>query len=225
MINFIVWILGAAAVSFGISALFAGRLQMRRNYFLLIYLSISTVFIAAFYIRNGTDLFAQLGRNLIWGLATSAVVGFIAVRNVLRQQPYPRRTGMKFFIDVVWPGLGYGAVDGMLLSVLPVTAVYRTFLGMAWTTGFFGRLSLGCLALTVSLFITFMYHIGYPEFRNKRVVWTLFGNGLFSIAFIATGNPFAAVLPHIAMHIASVVYGRETTIQLPPHYPAEKRMA
>jgi len=35
----------------------------------------------------------------------------------------------------------------------------------------------------------------------------------------AGGNPFAAVLSHVAMHTAGVLHGMETTVQLPPHYP------
>lgn len=77
---------------------------------------------------------------------------------------------------------------------------------------------MGALALAGSFLVTVVYHIGYPEFRSKAVLWTLVGNGLMSLAFIITGSPIAAVLPHIIMHITVVVHGRETTLQLPPHY-------
>jgi hypothetical protein len=39
-----------------------------------------------------------------------------------------------------------------------------------------------------------------------------------SLAYIVTGNPIAAVISHVAMHIAAVLHGVETVMQLPPHY-------
>lgn len=67
--------------------------------------------------------------------------------------------------------------------------------------------------------------LGSRELRGKPVLWTLAGNGLLSLAFLISGNPLAAVLPHIAMHVTSVVYGAETTDQLPPHYEEDAKAA
>jgi len=39
-----------------------------------------------------------------------------------------------------------------------------------------------------------------------------------SLAYIITGSPISALISHIAMHIAAVLYGLQTAIQLPPHY-------
>ena len=44
------------------------------------------------------------------------------------------------------------------------------------------------------------------------------GNSIFSLGFLLTANPLTAVLAHIAMHIASVFHGIDTTVTLPPHY-------
>ena len=38
--------------------------------------------------------------------------------------------------------------------------------------------------------------------------------GLFTYAF----NPLTAILSHIAMHVAGVLHGPASVIQLPPHY-------
>jgi hypothetical protein len=69
-----------------------------------------------------------------------------------------------------------------------------------------------------SLFVTALYHLGYPEYRNKKVLWTMFGNGILSLAYILTMSPLAAILPHIAMHMAAMTHGPKTTGQVPPHY-------
>ena len=39
-----------------------------------------------------------------------------------------------------------------------------------------------------------------------------------SLGYILTNNPIAAVFSHIAMHIAGVLQGPATVMQLPPHY-------
>jgi hypothetical protein len=60
--------------------------------------------------------------------------------------------------------------------------------------------------------------LGYPEFCGKNVLWPNIGNGVLSLAFILTTNPLAAILPHMAMHVAAMIHGKETTGQVPPHY-------
>jgi hypothetical protein len=219
MFIIILWIAGGAVLSFAVSALFAGRMQLERNYYLLVYVPISAFFIAGFYLWSGTDIVAQFTTKWMWGVLGAAVVGFIAVRDVLKQQPYPRRRKWGFAIDLLWPGLAYGLADGMLLSVFPIMAVYYAAPEIRLTDTFLGgNLAVALAALAASLVITLIYHLGYPEFRGKQVLWTLVGNGLMSVAFLLTGNPIAAVASHIAMHTTSMVHGRETTLQLPPHY-------
>jgi hypothetical protein len=39
-----------------------------------------------------------------------------------------------------------------------------------------------------------------------------------TLAFLLSGNPLGALISHPAMHVAAVLRGPETTIQLPPHY-------
>lgn len=217
MLSFGFWILIAALFSFTISAVFSGWIGLRRNNFLILYIPLSGIVLYVFYRWSGVDVVDLLVTNWLWGVLAAAVAAFIAVRNVLRQKSYPRRTGAAFFLDMLWPGLAYGAVDGLLLSVLPIMAVTRGLAESQWASGFWGEIAIGVLAMLASLLITIVYHLGYPEFRNKRVVWTLVGNGLFSLAFLVSGNFLAAVLPHIAMHMAAMWHGRETTVQLPPH--------
>lgn len=52
---------------------------------------------------------------------------------------------------------------------------------------------------------------------GKQVLAPVFGNGVMSLGYLVTGNPLAAVLSHIAMHIAGVLHGPASTMQLPPH--------
>ena len=65
--------------------------------------------------------------------------------------------------------------------------------------------------------MTLTYHVGYAEFRNRSVGLVLVGNSLITLAYLLSTNPLGAILSHTAMHVAAVIQGPETTIQLPPH--------
>lgn len=213
MTSTVLWIAGASLLSFTVSALFAGKLRLRRNAYLLVYLPTTALFVGWFFIREGIDVSELLSRNGGWGVVGATVAGAIVVANVLSQGAYPRRRGVAFLVDLLWPGLAYGLVDALLLSVFPVLVV-RTGLAAADL----GALPLATIAMAASLAVTFFYHVGYPEFRNHRVLWTVFGNGVMTLSFLITGSALAALLPHAAMHIAVICHGRESTGQLPPHY-------
>jgi hypothetical protein len=82
---------------------------------------------------------------------------------------------------------------------------------------------IAAIAFVASCFVTTVYHLGYLEFRGKKVIWPLIGNGVLSMAYLVTMNPLAAILPHIAMHITAMIHGRDTTGQVPPHYDTPLR--
>jgi len=212
------WIAVASIGGFAVSAVFAGVLELKRNVFLLFYVPLSAALLVAFALINEVQLAELISFHWIWGLVGAVIAAAIVVRNVFSQQAYPRRKGPGLFVDILWPGLVYGVVDGLLLSVLPILAVQAMLMNAAWTEGWIGRIGGSAIALAASLIVTAAYHLGYPEFRGKRVWWAVLGNAVLSLAYLITLNPLAAVLPHAAMHIAAIVHGRETTIQLPPHY-------
>jgi hypothetical protein len=107
----------------------------------------------------------------------------------------------------------------LFLSVLPVLATWQAFSSIGWTDSLPGKILVGALALLASLLVTITYHLGYPEYRTpSAVLGPSIGNGVMSLGYILTNNPIAAVFSHIAMHIAGVLQGPATVIQLPPHY-------
>lgn len=220
-----IWIAAAAIGGWAVTAIGAGRYELPRNTFLLIYLPLAGAFLAAYAASSSIDVAALITDNWGWGLIGAGIASAIALLNVLKQPSSPRRTGGGFAVDLLWPGVTYGLIDALLLSVLPVVAVGVAFedAGLANTAA--GTIAEAAVALTASLVVTATYHLGYPEFRNRSVWWTLVGNGLFTVAMLVTGNALAAVVPHIVMHVASMVHGRETTLQLPPHYDQRKQAA
>jgi hypothetical protein len=89
---------------------------------------------------------------------------------------------------------------------------------LGWTKQWYGKVLVGIVALAASMLVTAAYHLGYPEFQGPQVVFPLIGNSVMSLAYLLTMNPLGAILSHIAMHIAAVLHGINTTFQLPPHY-------
>lgn len=218
MIINLIWIIIASVTGFGISAIFSGWLRMPRNLYLLVYVPISAGLFIVFMIVNDISLKELFIKNWYWGILLALVASFIVIRNVLSQPASERNSGIAFLRDILWPGFSYGLVDSLLLSVLPILSTLISFSGMEWTEGFIGKSIVGIVALIASSIVTVSYHLGYPEFRDKKVFWTVFGNGVLSLAYLLSMNPLAAVLPHIAMHITAMIHGRETTGQVPPHY-------
>ncbi|MDA8125756.1 MAG: hypothetical protein M0009_11275 [Deltaproteobacteria bacterium] len=212
------WVFGGAILGMVIAVLFAGVLKLERNLFLVPYSLLITAYLYGYVRYSGLDLKEMFSRYWGRGLLGGAVVGLFVVQSVLRQPSSPTPQGMDLLLNLLWPGVIYGAIDGFLLSVLPVYAVLEASSALGWTSTWPKRIGANTLALVVSLMVVAIYHLGYPEFQNKQVLLPVFGVGLMSLAYIVTKNPIAPVLSHVAMHIAAVIHGLNSVVQLPPHY-------
>ena len=111
----------------------------------------------------------------------------------------------------------YGALDGLFLTVMPVVATQRALITLR-----IGHYGVGCLgsamgAVAARLFMTAAYHWGYLEFRGPTLVAPLLGNALITVGYLLTPNLMTPVIAHMAVHIAAILHGMETTVQLPPH--------
>lgn len=214
----LLWVIVAAALGFATAALFAGVFQLPRNVFLIPYAIVSGGIVYGFFRWSRIDLAKEIRRNWLWALPVTIFLGVFVVNNILSQPASAPSEGLTLVFDVLWIGVVYGALDALLLSILPVLAVWQAFSKLGWTSSWVGKILVGVFALGASLFVTAAYHLGYPEYRGPQVGAPLFGNGMMSLGYLVTANPATAVLSHIAMHIAGVLHGPATTMQLPPHY-------
>jgi hypothetical protein len=213
-----IWILYASVLGFAVAAIFAGILKFPRNIYLLIYIPLVAALFALFIISNKLNITELLRHNWYWGLIGALVAGAFVIKNVYSQPSSERITGLELLLDIVWPGLIYGLIDALLLSVLPILSIKLALTNSIWTENWYGKVAFGVIGLLASFLVTTAYHLGYPEFRGKKVIWPNVGNGVLSLAFILTMNPLAAILPHMAMHVAAMIHGKDTTGQVPPHY-------
>jgi hypothetical protein len=218
MLNF-GWILAAAILGFAIAAVFAGVFRLPRSLYLVPYLVLAAPFLYAFSRWSGLDIGELLRHNWIWGLVAAFLIAVFTVRNILSQPASQTSQGLPLAFDILWLGVVYGALDALLLSVLPVLATWQAFSGFGWTHSVFGKAAVGVIALILSLLVTVVYHLGYPEYRVAGgVMGPSIGNGVMSLGYVLTNNPISAVFSHIAMHIAGVLHGPASVMQLPPHY-------
>ena len=212
------WLPAAAIIGFLIPAVLVGRFDVSRSWFILGMAAATIPFTGAYVRWASIDVVTVIKWHWKWGVLGAVVTGAFLVFAVQNQDSTARPDGIGLAWDVLWQGVGYGFIDALLLSVLPVLITWRTFSAHGWTVGWTGKLGVGALALAASLFVTAAYHLGFPEYRGTELKDPLVGNGIMSVAYILTNNPIAAFGSHIAMHIAAVFNGAEGTTQLPPHY-------
>jgi len=74
------------------------------------------------------------------------------------------------------------------------------------------------IAMLASFLVTISYHFGYLEYHGAGMVGPVIGNTTMTLGYLLTNNPLAAILSHISMHIAGVLHGPASVMQLPPHY-------
>jgi len=204
-------------LGFASSALLSSIFHLPRDHFIALHAIAVLVFLAAYARIEGIDPRVQFRRRWAGGLLAGVLVGALLARTVLRQPGSSRPAGADLGWAILWDGALYGVIDALLLSVLPVLAVYGTRpTGELRSSA--ARWRWGLTALAASLCITAAYHAGFAEFRSPALLAPLVGNAIVTLSYLATGSPIAAVLSHAVMHGAAVLHGTATTVQLPPHY-------
>lgn len=212
------WIAAAALLGFLVSAVFAGVLRLPRRIYLIPYVIFTTFFLYAYVRWSGLDVSNMVRHHWGWGLLGAILLAAFTVRNVLSQPASPRSEGFSLAFDLLWSGVVYGLADALLLSILPVLATWQVFSQLTWTASWPGKIAVGVIAVFASLLVTAAYHLGYPEYRGGGLFGPAIGNTAMTLGYLVTNNPLAAVISHVAMHIAGVLHGPASVVQLPPHY-------
>lgn len=212
------WVAAAGAVGFASAFVFSDVLALPRRWFLVPHAIVTIAFLLAYARWSGTELRRLFSRRFGFGALGALVLGAMLSLNVLGQQPSQRAQGLELWLDLAWLGVVYGALDALLLSVLPVVAAWRACAQLGWTRRWRDRLGAAALGIVASAYVTSAYHAGYAEFRAPNTLAkAVAGNAMMSSAQLLTASPVAATGSHIIMHIAAVLHGPDTTVQLPPH--------
>ena len=211
------WILIAAAVGATASSVLTMALRLDRHTFVTGWMAIVGVLWAAFAHHYGVHLRTQVARRQASGLVIGTIVGALLAWTVWRQPASAAPTSLMLLFDLAWLGAVYGAVDAIILAVLPVMALYASHAPDV-TRSAAGRLRGAGAALVGSALITAAYHAGFREFHGPQLVLPVLGGLLTTVAYLLSGSIVAPILAHVIMHAAAVLHGAATTVQLPPHY-------
>jgi hypothetical protein len=212
------WVIMGGIAGFAIAFFFAGVFHLPRRIFLIPYILLSSLFLYAFIRWSGIPFGDLILHNWVWGVIGAILLSIFLVKNILSQPISPRSNGFFFAFDILWLGVIYGLMDALLLSVFPVLATWQAFILLGWTASWPGKIVVSLIAILASLLVTASYHLGYPEYKGKGLLGPVIGNTTMTLGYLLTTNPLAAMLSHMAMHIAGVFHGPASVTQLPPHY-------
>lgn len=152
------WIAAGAAVGFGASFLFGDLITLPVDLYYLIYLAIVLGFFAIYVKRTELDLKQWISHRLGWGVALGVVGGIVLMQGVLARPETAHLSAGMLAWAIVWRGVIYGAVDGLLLFAFPWIVVWRAVEagGKRWGV----KVGAGAVALASILLITTSYHLG-----------------------------------------------------------------
>jgi hypothetical protein len=212
------WIVGGLALGFLVSFVFADLIEVPRDLYYAIYgLAVMTFFWAwtrATHQRLGEMIRRRWVLALALGVAAAGALAIIVVRT---ETATSRPGGIGLVGAVLWRGVFYGAIDGLLLSAFPILAVFAAFAGTRLLRRRAGRLAVGALAILASLAMTAAYHAGYGDFRSAKLRSPEVGDLVWSVPTLATLNPIGAPIAHAGLHVSAVLHSYDTEVFLPPH--------
>jgi hypothetical protein len=198
----------------------SGILELHHDVYLAVYFAAVLALFAAYARSTRLDFRATLTRHWKLGSVLGLVAGVALVRNVLSEDATPRPDGAYLVFELIWRGGIYGAVDALLLTVLPCLVVYRALGGRLATWGRRSAYFAASLALVMT--ITAVYHLGYPQYREDGIGAPETGNAIISMPMLLSTNPIGSIADHAAMHISAVAHEYETEMRLPPPTTADR---
>jgi hypothetical protein len=211
----LIWIAVAALVGFGASFVFDDLLALPVDFYYLTYFAVVILFFSIYVTRTRLNVREWFSRRLVWGVLLGLIFGAVLVQNVLSRPETEKFTGAYLIWSIFWRGLFYGAIDGLLLSSFPWTVTWRAFDVNNKPVG--KKIAFGFLAWVMILVITTAYHLGYQDFRSRKIIQPNIGNSIISIPTLLAANPIGSPITHAIMHISAVIHSPKTELFLPPH--------
>ena len=205
-----------AVVAFLVTWVLTDLLKMPRAPYIPMLLVVALGLGAGYCVWSGTSVSELLTSSVGWALAAGLVAAAVVFPLVQRLPAHPHASGGKLAGLMLWEGIVYGIAEGVLLSTLPVLAVWQATVDLGWTDGAWEKIGSGTLAIAGSVLVILVHHLGYAQFRTATRRPALFGAmvgcGIHAIAFLLTGNALAPIVAHSVLHGQLLVRGEE----LPP---------
>jgi hypothetical protein len=215
------WLPAVGLLGFFTSWLFGDLLTLPVDLYYSIYFFVITTFFIFYTKRTGIDLRSWLVHRLRWGIVLGLLVGAVMVRNVTSRPPTAQFGGAMLAWAILWRGVVYGMIDGLLLFSFPWIVIGRAF--GAESGPFKRKLAAGIVAWLAILFVTTLYHLGYGDFRSRKIIQPNIGSTIMAIPTLVAANPVASPIAHTLLHVAAVMHSPHTDLFLPPHREGKVR--
>lgn len=211
------WLVAGLGVGFAVPFVFADTLELPKDVYYGVYALAVLLFIALWARSTGQALGQMIRRRWLLASALGLTAGAVLVFIVLGKDATSGPHGLELAGAVMWRGLVYGAVDGLMLSAFPILAVFAMFAGTKARDRLRGKIAIGFAAVVASMAMTAVYHLGYSDFRSEKVRQPIAGDVIWSAPTLLTLNPIGAPIAHATMHTAAVLHTYQTDVFLPPH--------
>jgi hypothetical protein len=209
------WIALGALTGFGSSFIFGDLLNLPIDLYYLIHFGIILIFFSVYIKKTNLDIKEWISRKWGWSILLGLLFGALMIQKVLSEPATERFAGAYWVWLIFWRGMVYGVMDGLLLSSFPMIVTWRAFDVDKKPLG--KKIVFGFLAWLFILLVTTAYHVGYADFRSKKIIQPNIGNALISFPTLVTANPIGSPITHAIMHIAAVIHSPKTELFLPPH--------
>ncbi len=208
------WIALGAGVGFGSSFIFGDLLNLPVDLYYLIYFAVIFIFFSVYIRKTNLNIKEWFSKRLVWGILLGLIFGALMAQNVLSRPESDRFSGAYLAWLIFWRGLVYGLIDGLFLSSFPWIVTWRAFEVGKKPLG--KRIAFGFLTWLFILVVTTAYHLGYADFRSKKIIQPNIGNTLISVPTLVTANPIGSPITHAIMHIAAVIHSPKTDLFFAP---------
>jgi hypothetical protein len=211
----LLWVGAGGVVAFLTSFVFGDLLTLPLDLYYLIYFAVILGFLRLYIRRTGMDWRRWTSPRLGWAIVAGLALGVVMAANVLSRPDTERLTGVMLPWAVFWRGVVYGAVDGLLMFAFPWIVTWRAF--DAESGRFRRKIGAAATAWLLTILVTTTYHLGYADFRSRKIIQPNIGSAMAAIPTIVTANPVASCITHVTVHVAAVLHSPYTELFLPPH--------
>jgi len=193
----LLWLAGIALAAFAVSFVLTDVLHIRRAAYIGALALLTGALTLGWMVWSGAG--SEMWSNRwLWGLLGAVGAGAfleVALARVIPQAAH----GTVGPATALWEDGVYGLAEGLLLSVLPVLVTWQVFAAVGWNTG--GRAVAAAVAsLLASVVVIVAHHLGYAEFRSRKMAMAVMGCGVLSTVYLLVGSPIAAMGGHVLLH-------------------------
>lgn len=187
----LIWILYAATLLLGLPFLFVHLLNIPIDFYYLVFLLSSIVFVIAYRKYSAFKIRPSLKTGWALGfiLAVFAGLGFISfsLSDSLRFSEFISRLGEPI---VLWRGIALGLASGVMISTLPFVIVWRSLAGH--NPGNMRKIGIILTAVASIAVLSFCHNLGLTGFNkmNNQIQ----KNVIAGLPTLLSGNPMAAAL-------------------------------